>query len=162
MSSPVQLVLDDSVRRRIPRAWLGALERSVRRVLRGAAGPRATVELRVCDDTAMAELHASTFGERHPTDVLSFPAGPARPGPGPSSASLGAIVINWDAVTRQAPRRDGTGLLEEAASLCVHSIAHLLGHDHARRSEARRMLAAERRLGRFIGLHLRRPYGGGA
>lgn len=160
MRSPVLIVLDRSVRRRIPRPVLAGLERAVRRLVRAAAGPAGAVELRVCDDSAMAGLHARAFGDRHPTDVLSFPEGPALPGPEP--ASLGVVVINWDAVVRQAPRTGAAGWLEEAASLCLHSLSHLLGHDHAHRGEARRMLAHERRLGRRIGLQPRRPYGGGA
>jgi probable rRNA maturation factor len=160
MTASVQLVLDRPVRRRIPRPLLTALVRALHRLVRAAAGPGAEVELRVCDDAAMAALHATTFGDRHATDVLSFPAGPELPGSGSARAWLGSIVVNWDAIVRQAPRRDPAGLLREASSLCLHSVAHLLGHDHAGRGEARRMLAVERRIGRRIGLVPQRPYGG--
>lgn len=159
MSATVQLVLDRSVRCRISPALRTALVRRVRRLVRAAGGPGSSVELRLCDDAAMAELHAATFGDRHATDVLSFPAGPQVPGV--DEGSLGAIVVNWDAVARQAPSRSGPAVLGEAVSLCLHSVAHLIGHDHAGRAEARRMLAVERRLGRRIGRRPQRPYGGG-
>lgn len=159
----VQLSIDPSVRRRVPTSLRRVLQRHLARLTRVVGGPTASVEVRICDDAAMATLHAATFGDAHPTDVLSFPAGPPLPRPDTSPAaheSLGAVVINWDAVTRQARGQGLAALAEEATSLSLHSLAHLAGHDHATRSQARRMLALERRLGRRIGLRPTRPYGG--
>ena len=52
-------------------------------------------------------------------------------------------------------------LLDEATQLVVHGLAHLAGHDHARRHEARRMLRAERRAARSASVAPPlRPYGG--
>jgi probable rRNA maturation factor len=135
----------------------GPLRRALARRLRRLVGPGASVELRVCDDAAMAELHAAHLGSRRPTDVLSFPSEPL---PGGDDGEIGQIVVDWDAVRRQAARADAAGQLAEATSLLVHAVAHLHGHDHDTRARARRMLAAERRLGRRLGVAVERPYGG--
>ncbi len=65
------------------------------------------------------------------------------PGPG-----FGDVVIDWQAVQRQASSRTRAGLLDEATVLLVHGLAHLLGHDHRTREQSRRMHRLERR-----GLH---------
>jgi probable rRNA maturation factor len=166
MIRAVQLSIDRVVRRRVSASLRRALQRHVARIVRVMAGPSASVEVRICDDAAMATLHAASLGDPRPTDVLSFPAGPPLPRPDGAFSetpreSLGAIVINWDAVARQARGHDPAAVAEEATSLSVHSVAHLVGHDHATRAQARRMLAVERRLGRRIGLRVTRPYGAG-
>lgn len=152
--------LAPEVRRRIPvavqRAWRRAVQRAAHRL--SVSGARLnTLAIRVVADAEMAKLHLKYMGSDKPTDVLSFPAAEV---PGESAAGLGDLVVDWDAVCRQA--RDGSlaAQLDEAISLCVHGLAHLLGHDHGGRMEARRMLRAERRASRSAGLiALQRPYG---
>jgi len=118
---------------------------------------RSTVTLRLCQDAEMAELHRQHMGLAGPTDVLSFPAMAM---PGDSTEHLGDIVIDWDAVLRQAPP-SASGRRAEVLSLGVHGLVHLLGHDHATRRDGRRMLRLEQRAARVLGLgRLDRPYGG--
>jgi probable rRNA maturation factor len=166
------------------RATVRALARRVRRAARAMGCERAeldALELRIVDDDRMRALKAEHFGVAEATDVLSFPAGdplplhededededtndddrPPRPPEG-AFASLGEIVINRDAVARQAARPGVEGWLDEATALAIHGVAHLRGHDHDRRDRARRMLACERRGSRAVGLPCTRPYGGGA
>lgn len=140
---------------RLPGDVRRALVRRARRLSRWIAVP---IELLIVDDAAMTELNARHRGEAKTTDVLSF---------APEVASdlhlvlPGQIAISWDAVRRQAPRIDVWAHLDEASSLLVHGAAHLAGHDHHGRGEARAMLALERRLARRLGLTwLPRPYGG--
>lgn len=147
----------------------GGLDRGLRRVLArrarrvaramGCTGDQIDgLVLRIVDDAAMRELKARHLGLDEATDVLSFPAG--APIPGEPGEPLGEIVLNRDAVTRQAAVPGARGWLDEATSLLVHGVAHLRGHDHDRRDRARRMLALERRGSRAVGLPCRRPYGG--
>jgi probable rRNA maturation factor len=99
------------------------------------------VTLRLDDDAALRELQRVHFGRDATTDVLSFPDAappPARPG--------GDVALNLEAVARQAVPSAGDPHLEEAARLVIHAFAHLAGHDHGARGEARRMLRCERRL----------------
>jgi probable rRNA maturation factor len=100
--------------------------------------------VKIVDDREMAELHLKYMGEPGPTDVLSFTGGG---GPDPEfdlEAPFGDIVLDWHAVIRQARVHTHAGLIDEATVLLVHGLAHLLGHDHATRDEARRMHRLER------------------
>ncbi len=166
------------------RATLRALARRVRRAARAMGCTRAQLDamaLRIVDDPRMRTLKLEHFGLDEATDVLSFPAADALEGfdlagfeeeddddddeidddvePLPGElASLGEIVINRDAVARQAARPGVDGWLDEATALAIHGVAHLRGHDHDRRDRARRMRACERRGSRAVGLPCVRPY----
>lgn len=143
-------------------AMARTLARRVRRAARAMGCARAeldALELRIVDDEQMREIKLRSFGVAEATDVLSFPAGEPLPGQDPT-ASLGEIVINRDAVARQAALPGAAGWLDEATALAIHGVAHLRGHDHDRRDRARRMLACERRGSRAVGLPCARPYGG--
>jgi probable rRNA maturation factor len=109
--------------------------------------------IRIVGDGAMIELHRRHLGTARPTDVLSFESDdPEHPGD---------IAIDWDQVRRQAAAKSAAGLCVEAEQLVIHGIAHLIGHDHARRADARRMLRAERAAARSAGAQWpTRPYGG--
>ena len=83
----------------------------------------------------MRRLNRAWRGKDHPTDVLSFPAG----GPG---ALLGDIVISLDTAQRAA-REEGRRVGAELDRYLAHGLLHLLGHDHERPADARRMAEAE-------------------
>jgi probable rRNA maturation factor len=115
------------------------------------------VELTLCGDTEMTHLNFDHMGERGPTDVLAFPLhewlidglrsrltdddGVSPPG----SLLLGDVVVDVDQAVRQAVE-GGWNLTEEIALLAIHGTLHLLGHDHERDDDARRMRAEERRV----------------
>ena len=146
-----------AARRGVDPGLLGVLARRIR-----AAARRMTLEHRslritvqIVDDTAMAALHQRHMGELRTTDVLAFPEDDAGNG-------NGDIALNWDACRRQARGSDTDAQLEEATSLCVHALAHLFGHDHGARRQARRMYRVERRLLRPWIWAPERPYGGHA
>jgi len=76
-------------------------------------------------------------GKDEVTDVLSFPQGE------PSTAPLlGDLVISLDTARRVA-RRDGRTTAAELDRYLAHGLLHLLGHDHVRAKDAKRMAAAE-------------------
>ena len=85
----------------------------------------ASLSVRIVDDAEMSALHVRFMGEPGPTDVLSFPAGD------PEAWLLGDIALDWEAIARQAAGPHEAQRLHEATVLCVHGLAHLLGHDHA-------------------------------
>lgn len=112
-----------------------------------------SLSLRIVDDAEMSALHERFMGEAGPTDVLSFPAGD------PDAWLLGDIAIDWQAIARQAAGPLESQRLHEATVLCVHGLAHLLGHDHGTAEEGRRMHRLEARLLRGIGVSdVPRPY----
>jgi rRNA maturation RNase YbeY len=96
----------------------------------------------------MAELNAAHHGKAGPTDVLSFSllegAHAEQRG-----ALLGDVVIALGVASRQA-RRGRRSLDDEIARLLIHGVLHLVGHDHERDDEARRMRAEERRLWKAV------------
>lgn len=97
--------------------------------------PGAELSLLVADDLAVRALNRRWRGQDRATDVLSFPAA----GPGPL---LGDVVISLD-TARRAAREAGRTLSGELDRYLAHGILHLLGHDHARQADARRMARAE-------------------
>lgn len=102
------------------------------------------LSLSLVGDRAIRELNRRWRRKDEPTDVLSFPAG-ALPRGTPGPRPLGDVVISLDTGVRQA-REYGRTLEEELLRYCAHGLLHLLGYDHVRKADARRMAAMERRL----------------
>lgn len=107
------------------------------------------------DDRRIRSLNKIYRGKDRPTDVLAFPLslpksvrskGAAHRGPPPF---LGDVVISVPTARRQA-RDEGHSFGREMASLMIHGILHLLGYDHERPEEARRMTRKERALIRHL------------
>jgi probable rRNA maturation factor len=88
------------------------------------------------DSRRIRRLNARFAGEDQVTDVLAFPAAipPSRTAP----RYLGDVVIALPRARRQARHR-GVPLPQELALLAVHGTLHLLGYNHARPAERRRM-----------------------
>lgn len=129
-----------------PRIDRRLLRRRAARVLRALEQDGAELSVTLVDDARMAAINAAYRGKNRPTDVLSFSLlegeFAARRG-----SLLGEVVIGVDVAARQA-RRGRRSLDDEAARLLIHGVLHLLGHDHVRAAQARRMRAEERRLWR--------------
>jgi probable rRNA maturation factor len=93
-------------------------------------------------------LNARYRGSDHATNVLSFPA-PAQPR-GVPAGPLGDLVI-CARVLRAEARGQAKTLRAHWAHLVVHGALHLIGYDHERERDARRMerreIAVLRRLG---------------
>ena len=80
----------------------------------------------------------------YPTNVLSFP--PAVPGP-----LLGDLVICPEVLQREA-RAQRKAVRAHWTHLVIHGALHLIGYDHERPVDARRMERREVRLLRALGL----------
>jgi probable rRNA maturation factor len=121
-------------------------------LLRAVGWPRAELSIALVDDAAIAELNARYRGIASATDVLSFAQLDGEVGDR-RGALLGDVVVSLDTAAVQA-RRGRRTLDDEVLRLLIHGTLHLLGHDHERDDEARRMRAEERRVWRA--LHERR------
>jgi probable rRNA maturation factor len=89
------------------------------------------------------------------TDVLSFSfAAPEPPADPAARVFLGEIYLSVETARRQA-RAAKRPYAREIAHLTLHGILHLLGHDHARAAERRRMRGEERRLLRLLSARIR-------
>jgi probable rRNA maturation factor len=119
------------------------LVRQVGRAMAAAGVGEAELALSLVDDAEIHALNRQYAGEDHATDVLSFSQ---REGEGAAGAHvLGDVVISIETAERQAVA-GGRPLVEELVHLAVHGLAHLLGYDHATRTEERVMFGYEARL----------------
>jgi len=95
-------------------------------------------------------LNARFRGLDAPTNVLSFTAGALPHAPDGGARTLGELVI-CPRVLRAEARAQDKSLKAHWAHLVVHGTLHLLGYDHERAADARRMerreIAVLRRLG---------------
>jgi probable rRNA maturation factor len=97
----------------------------------------AELSVLVTADDEIRELNRRYRGLDRATDVLSFRMG---------GGTLGDVVIS----AQTAGRRAGRSLEREMTFLLVHGVLHLLGHDHSKPAERRRMRARERELMRRL------------
>ncbi|HEX4618235.1 MAG TPA: rRNA maturation RNase YbeY [Steroidobacteraceae bacterium] len=124
---------------------------------RRAAG--AELGVRVVSPAESRRLNARYRGRDKPTNVLSFPP-PALPARARTVARpLGDLVI-CPRVLRGEARAQAKTLRAHWAHLVVHGSLHLIGYDHRRAADARRMerreIAVLRRLG-FANPYLEHP-----
>jgi len=127
-----------------PGPWPKRLQRRGRVLLRELELRGVALAVTLTTDRRIRALNRRWRKKDRPTDVLSFPGGPPPPGwPGP--LALGDVVLSLDTARRQA-KVDGRTLAGELDRYLTHGLLHLLGHDHHRPSEARKMAALEDRL----------------
>ncbi len=104
----------------------------------------AELSVTLTSDDAIAQI-AGDFGrERRPTDVLAFSL---LEGPGAEfrGEALGDVIISLETAQRQSESR-GAPLQAEIRHLLIHGVLHLLGMDHERDADARRMRELEKHL----------------
>lgn len=103
----------------------------------------------------MRILNKRYRGHDQSTDVLAFPLALSKSvrwkglSSGRPPLFLGDVVISVPTAHRQA-REQGHRLGCEIARLMIHGILHLLGYDHEKPDEARRMRRRERTLIRYL------------
>jgi probable rRNA maturation factor len=129
-------------------------ERAARRLrprasafLRALGRPDAELSVLLVGDGRIRALNRAWRGKDAATDVLSFPLSDP-PGIGPL---LGDVVMSFDTAIRRA-RAEGRSTEEELGRYLAHGILHLLGYDHEKAADARRMAKKEAALARGEGL----------
>jgi probable rRNA maturation factor len=133
------------------RAW-SPRRADLERWARAALGRRALgaeLGVRMVSPAESRRLNARYRGRDQPTNVLSFPP-PAMPAGTRGARALGDLVI-CPRVLRGEARVQAKTLKAHWAHLVVHGTLHLIGYDHQRAADARRMerreIAVLRRLG---------------
>lgn len=124
------------------------LRRRAGAILRSTGQAKSELSVALVDDAAIEVLNGQYRGKRRPTDVLSFSLVEGEHADR-RGRLLGDVVISVETAARQARERR-RGLDETIAKLLVHGVLHLLGHDHEKDDEARRMQAEERRIWRVL------------
>lgn len=99
------------------------------------------VTVRIVGRAESRRLNRDWRGKDMPTNVLSFPAG-AVLDPASGRRSLGDLVICAPVVTREA-KEQRKPPPAHWAHMVVHGVLHLLGYDHERAGDARRMESRE-------------------
>ena len=130
-----------------------AIVRRAARAALGATGVRRPGELAVvlADNRLSRKLNRTWRGKDKPTNVLSFPAIGNETRPKDAPRLLGDVVLAGGVVAAEAEAQ-GKLLSAHLAHLVVHGVLHLLGHDHERARDARRMEALEIRILRDLGV----------
>jgi probable rRNA maturation factor len=116
----------------------------------GARGAGRELALSTVGAKRMRTLNRRYRGKDKPTNVLSFPAQPHPSAPGPTALPLGDVVI-CPAVLRREAREQGKPERAHWAHLVVHGALHLVGYDHERDADARRMERREIAVLRALG-----------
>jgi probable rRNA maturation factor len=109
--------------KRVPDLTELALDRFVARARR-AAGLKGTVNVLLTSSTEMKSLNRRFRGKDKPTDVLAFPAEPAR-----QKQFAGEIAISAEIASHNA-RLLGHSPAQEIKILALHGVLHLRGFDH--------------------------------
>jgi probable rRNA maturation factor len=123
---------------------VASVRRAVRRTLEHQAFHRScSVSVFLAGEETLAALNSRYRDVDRATDVLSFAAGNTDPETG--LFHLGEIVISLPRAARQASAR-AHPLQREISLLAIHGTLHLLGHDHAKAAEKKRMWRAQREI----------------
>jgi probable rRNA maturation factor len=116
----------------------------------GRQASGAELGVRMVSSAESRQLNARYRGRNQPTNVLSFPPPAMPPGAHHGARALGDLVI-CPRVLRGEARAQAKPLKAHWAHLIVHGTLHLIGYDHQRAADARRMerreIAVLRRLG---------------
>jgi probable rRNA maturation factor len=116
--------------------------------------PGSELSLVFSDDAHVRILNHRYRGKDSSTNVLSFPAPPAKAGyHGPL---LGDVVLAEETVAREASEQ-GLAFEHHLTHLIVHGFLHLLGYDHETDAEAAVMEGMETRI--LAQLGIADPYG---
>jgi probable rRNA maturation factor len=137
---------------------LDAVSDTVRAAADALAAELAIAASEACvalsSDAEVERLNATYRGKQAPTNVLSFPAGPAIE-PAADAAEpvrfLGDLALAAETVVREAADLD-VPFEHHLQHLVVHGLLHLLGYDHETDDEAEAMEALEVRILARLGI----------
>lgn len=120
-----------------------------------AAGGAAELAVALGDDALLRRLNRIYRGRDKPTNVLSFsyfePPGPRMR----ARRFLGDVAVARETLLAEAAA-EGKPAAHHLSHLIVHGVLHLLGYDHQKATDAKRMEALERRI--LSGLGIPDPY----
>ncbi len=110
------------------------IKKIIRKIVKKEAENSGSVNIVFCSDKKILELNRRFRQISKPTDVLSFPFR--------DSDLLGEIYISLETAERQA-KEFAWSLDKEVIRLIVHGTVHLIGYDHKKKSDRKKMEAIE-------------------
>jgi probable rRNA maturation factor len=114
----------------------------------------ADLSVVIGNDDLLHELNRKYRHTDTTTDVLSFPSGEVDPET--STLYLGDVVISLPRAQIQAST-EGHPLAEELQLLVVHGILHLLGYDHEKAKDKKKMQITQDTILKQLGLSVKSP-----
>lgn len=141
----INVSIDNDIQEHPDSRWLRGVARRV--LVEENAGPGAEVGLLITGQDRIHELNRIYRGKDKPTDVLSF--GMQGDGvfpfvePPDEALHLGEVIISYPQAVIQA-QEGGHPVRKEVAILIIHGVLHLLGYDHEKAGERRKMQAREK------------------
>lgn len=138
------LSLDITRRSRVPfpaASFQQLAARVIKTVRPSLAKEHLFLSLAWVNDASIRKINARYRGKDMPTDVLSFSF--LERGRLPIDGGLGELIISVDTLKRQA-KEQGHAQALEAKVLFVHGLLHILGFDHERNTDLKKMLAWEK------------------
>jgi probable rRNA maturation factor len=105
--------------------------------------PECELSVSFVDDDYMTELHIKWMDEPGTTDVLSFPMD--MPETAGEVVTLGDIVIS-PVVAAQQAQAQGHSIEHEIYILATHGLLHIVGYDHAEKSEEKVMFDLQEKI----------------
>ena len=142
----LDIIFSKSPLGRLPAEVVGGRGGSVKKVVSFAARHekkiRGTVEVTIVGEKKIKSLNAKYRGKNKVTDVLSFSwlEGGEMPG-----NFLGQIFICYPQSVRQA-KEYKILVEEEFARMLVHGLLHLVGYDHIKDKDAKKMFALQEKI----------------
>lgn len=106
------------------------VEKITKKILPLTKAKAHELSISLVSDAQMKKINLQFRGKNKPTNVLSFP--------GIDQFFLGDIVIAFETLEREAKEQKKT-FNDHLTHLILHSILHLLGHDHEEEKEAQKM-----------------------
>lgn len=113
-----------------------------------------SLTLVITGDNQIESLNNKYRGISAPTDVLSFPTRYLDPDSGTNY--LGDVLISFPQAETQAVEA-GHLVDQELQLLIVHGVLHLLGHDHVKANEGRKMWNAQAEILDKLGIQIDLP-----
>ena len=113
------------------------LDQLARRILRLLKVRGAALDIFLLPDREITGLKARFIRKKTEPNVLAFPEPLHFPHPETGKRYLGEVYLNRE-ILKKSPER--------AKPLLLHGILHLLGYDHKRRMDIKRMEGLEKRV----------------
>ena len=146
MPGKIGVFIDPQFQELVDRQWARKI---ARRVLAAENVPSpCEVSLVITDSGTVRRLNRDYRGVDEPTDVLAFSMSPEEADfilPPDNVLRLGEVVISYPRAAEQA-REQGHSTARELALLVIHGMLHLLGYDHEKPEEGKKMRAREKKL----------------
>jgi len=149
MLEEIEISIEEKFRGLVNEDWV---RRIAQQVLNAeSATPPYDVSIAFTDSQTVRRLNRDYRGVDEPTDVIAFHMLPEKEAapffvlPPNGVTRLGEVIISYPQAVEQA-KEQGHSVEHELALLIIHGILHLLGYDHEKPEEEKRMRGKEQEL----------------